>query len=129
MIERMAQQTDGRPGSGGAELEQRPWGHYVVLGDEADHKVKRIVVTAGHRLSYQRHARRAEHWLIISGSPVVTLDGTDHLLQAGQAIDVPVGSAHRITNPGEDDVVLIEVQTGTYFGEDDIERLDDDYGR
>ena len=111
------------------ETDERPWGRYVVLSDEPDHKVKRIVVTAGHRLSYQRHARRSEHWLIISGSPVVTLDGTDHPLQPGQAIDVPCGSAHRITNPGEQDVVFVEVQTGSYFGEDDIERLDDDYGR
>jgi len=128
MIGRMAQHTADQRQDAPGETE-RPWGHYVVLSDEPDHKVKRIVVTPGHRLSYQRHSQRSEHWMIISGAPVVTLDGTDHPLRAGDAIDVPVGSAHRISNPGEQDVVLIEIQSGSYFGEDDIERLDDDYGR
>ena len=114
---------------GAHDPEQRPWGSYTVLADEADHKVKRIDVTPGHRLSYQRHQRRSEHWLILAGSPVVTLEGVDKTLGAGDAIDVPTGAWHRISNPGDQLVVFIEVQRGDYFGEDDIERLEDDYGR
>ena len=120
----MTQQLQDQP-----TTEERPWGRYIVLSDEADHKVKRIEVTAGQRLSYQRHEKRSEHWLIVSGSPVVTLDGQDFPLEPGQAIDVPTGTAHRISNPGTEQVVFIEIQRGSYFGEDDIERLEDDYGR
>jgi len=112
------------------EYAERPWGSYTVLDDDApDHKVKRLVVLPGKRLSYQRHAQRAEHWFIVSGTAEVTLDGTLHEVGAGQAIDIPLGAAHRIANQGTDDVVLIEVQRGTYFGEDDIVRLEDDFGR
>jgi len=112
------------------EYSERPWGNYTVLDDDApDHKVKRIVVHPGKRLSYQRHSKRAEHWFIVSGTATVTLDGTVTTVQAGQAIDIPVEGAHRIANEGATDVVFIEVQRGTYFGEDDIVRLDDDYGR
>jgi mannose-6-phosphate isomerase len=113
-----------------AEFSVRPWGNYTVLSDDApDHKVKRIVVHPGGRLSYQKHAKRAEHWFIVSGTAKVTLDGTVTELTPGQAIDIPVGAAHRIANEGTDDVVFIEVQHGTYFGEDDIVRLEDDFGR
>jgi len=112
------------------EHDVRPWGTYTVLDDDApDHKVKRIVVLAGKRLSYQRHARRSEHWFIVSGTARVTLDGQERTLGAGQAIDIPVGSAHRIENVGRTDLVFIEVQHGDYFGEDDIVRLEDDFGR
>ena len=111
------------------EHDDRPWGCYDVLSDESDSKVKRITVTPGCRLSYQRHAKRSEHWFIVSGNPVVTLDGLDEPLGAGDAVDIPVGTAHRIANPGPEPVVFIEVQHGAYFGEDDIERLEDDYGR
>ncbi|HEY2214006.1 MAG TPA: phosphomannose isomerase type II C-terminal cupin domain, partial [Acidimicrobiales bacterium] len=83
----------------------------------------------GKRLSYQRHSQRAEHWFIVSGTAEVTLNGTVSTLQAGQAIDIPREGDHRIANEGTQDVVLIEVQHGTYFGEDDIVRLEDDYGR
>lgn len=109
--------------------DNRPWGSFTVLSDAADSKVKRIVVDPEHRLSYQRHQRRSEHWFVVSGSAVVTLDGVDRPLSAGEAVDIGRGAAHRITNTGPDVVVFIEVQTGDYFGEDDIERLDDDYGR
>jgi mannose-6-phosphate isomerase len=113
-----------------AEFFERPWGGYTVLSDDApDHKVKRLVVHPGKRLSYQRHAKRAEHWFIVSGTAKVTLDGTVTELTPGQAIDIPTGAAHRIGNEGTDDVVFIEVQRGTYFGEDDIVRLEDDFGR
>ena len=112
------------------EFSERPWGNYTVLSDDApDHKVKRIVVHPGKRLSYQLHARRAEHWFIVSGNAQVTLDGNVTELVPGQAIDIPVGAAHRIANEGGSDVVFIEVQHGTYFGEDDIVRLEDDFGR
>jgi mannose-6-phosphate isomerase len=92
-------------------------------------KVKRIEVRPQQRLSYQRHERRAEHWFVVAGSASVTLDGTDHALTTGTAIDIPRGAAHRIANVGEEPLVFIEVQHGDYFGEDDIERLEDDFGR
>jgi mannose-6-phosphate isomerase len=112
------------------EYAERPWGNYTVLSDDApDHKVKRIVVHPGKRLSYQRHARRAEHWYVVAGTATVTLDGTVSQVLPGEAIDIPLQSAHRIANEGDGDVVFIEVQRGAYFGEDDIVRLEDDYGR
>ena len=114
----------------GREFDERPWGTYLVLDDEAsDHKVKRIVVFPGKRLSYQRHAKRAEHWFVVAGTAKVTLDGVDRTVTAGEAIDISIGTAHRIENIGTDNVVFVEVQHGTYFGEDDIVRLEDDYGR
>ena len=115
---------------GELEYSERPWGNYTVLSDDAsDHKVKRLVVHPGKRLSYQRHAKRAEHWFIVAGTATVTLDGVVHLVHAGESIDIPLESAHRVGNEGDTDVVLIEVQRGSYFGEDDIVRLEDDFGR
>ena len=111
------------------EKDSRPWGYYEVLSDAADHKVKRIVVHPGQRLSLQRHQRRAEHWFVIRGAAVVTRDGTEINVATGQSIDILRGAWHRILNPGEEEMAFIEIQTGDYFGEDDIERLDDDYGR
>ena len=112
------------------EHSERPWGNYTVLDDDApDHKVKRLVVHPGKRLSYQRHSKRAEHWFIVAGTATVTLDGRVTTVRAGESIDIPREGAHRVANEGDTDVVLIEVQRGTYFGEDDIVRLDDDYGR
>jgi mannose-6-phosphate isomerase-like protein (cupin superfamily) len=109
--------------------DHRPWGFYQVLWDMLDHKVKRITVYPGHRLSYQRHFRRSEHWYVINGRAVVTRNGQEIELTPGQAIELPVKTWHRIRNPGKENLVFIEVQTGDYFGEDDIERLEDDYGR
>jgi mannose-6-phosphate isomerase len=111
------------------EPQERPWGRYDVLSDGDGFKTKSITVRPGKRLSYQRHARRSEHWFVVRGRGRVLLDGTDVPVRAGSAVDVPVGAAHRITNTGEVDLVFIEVQLGEYFGEDDIERLEDDYGR
>ncbi len=111
------------------ERDERPWGRYLVLEDAPDHKVKRITVLPGKRLSYQRHSRRSEHWFVLDGEGFVTLDGTDHQVRAGDAIDVPATTAHRITNNGSEDLSFIEVQHGEYFGEDDIVRLEDDFGR
>lgn len=111
------------------EYDERPWGNYQVLEDAATHKVKRITVLPGHRLSYQRHQRRAEHWFVLSGEATVTLDDVDHSVTPGNAIDIPRTSAHRVANRGDVPLVFVEVQVGDYFGEDDIERLEDDYGR
>ena len=109
---------------------QRPWGSYDVLADEVDHKVKRITVRPGRRLSYQRHERRSEHWFVVSGAGALVLDDVEHQLGPGDAVDIPAGVAHRIENPHPSEaLVFIEVQHGTYFGEDDIIRLSDDYGR
>ena len=114
----------------GREYDERPWGSFTVLDDhEKDHKVKRLVVTPGKRLSYQVHARRAEHWFIVSGVATVTLDGEVFERSPGETVDIPIGTAHRCENKGDIPVVFIEVQTGTYFGEDDIVRLEDDFGR
>ncbi len=127
MQEMQAQQAQS---DGEREYSERPWGNYTVLDEDApDHKVKRIVVHPGKRLSYQRHAQRAEHWLIVSGTATVTVDGAVRVVYAGESVDIPLQSAHRIANDGDADVVFIEVQRGTYFGEDDIVRLEDDYGR
>lgn len=100
-----------------------------MLSDAPTHKVKRLTVEPGQRLSYQRHAQRAEHWFVVGGEGVVTIDDQEQVVRAGTAIDVPMGAAHRIANGGSEPLVFVEVQHGSYFGEDDIERLDDDYGR
>jgi len=114
----------------GREFDKRPWGNFTVLDDEMfDHKVKRIVVEPGKRLSYQQHSKRSEHWFIVSGVATVILDGVEHEVTAGQSIDIGLGQAHRCENRGTANVVFIEVQHGTYFGEDDIVRLEDDFGR
>lgn len=110
--------------------DQRPWGDYTVLDEATDYKVKRITVLPGKRLSYQRHARRQEHWLIVHGAGRVTLEGRQFDVLPGTAVDVPIGAAHRIANPGiSTPLIFIEVQRGDYFGEDDIVRLEDDFGR
>jgi len=112
-----------------AHFDTRPWGTYTVLDEAEGFKVKRIEVLPGKRLSYQKHSQRAEHWFVIEGTAKVTLDNRDVLIAAGEAIDIPVGSAHRVENPGQEDLIFIEVQRGNYLGEDDIVRLEDDFGR
>ena len=111
------------------EADHRPWGYYEVLSDEPDHKVKRIVVYPEKRLSLQRHKHRSEHWVIVKGEALVTLNDKNFRLTKGMSIDVPAGTAHRIKNTGVEDLAFIEIQQGSYFGEDDIERLEDDFGR
>ena len=111
------------------EKSERPWGRYEVLQEGATYKVKSIHVAVGKRLSYQRHQKRAEHWFIIQGSAEVTLEGKVSKLSSGDTVSIAKGALHRIANIGKDDVIFIEVQTGTYFGEDDIERIEDDFGR
>ena len=109
--------------------DHRPWGYYEILSDRQDHKVKRVTVYPGQRLSLQRHFRRSEHWFVVSGTEAATRNDEDIVLVSGQSIDLPSGTWHRVRNQAADDLVFIEVQTGDYFGEDDIERAQDDYGR
>ena len=111
------------------EFDRRPWGSYTVLEEDRGFKVKRIEVLPGKRLSYQKHAQRAEHWFVVEGTAKVTLDDKEITVRAGEAIDIPIGAAHRVENPDEGNLVFIEVQRGNYLGEDDITRLEDDYGR
>lgn len=110
-------------------FDRRPWGSFTVLDEGEHYKVKRIEVLPGKRLSYQRHSRRAEHWFVVRGIAKVTLNDREILLNSGDKLDVELGDAHRVENPGPDPLIFIEVQTGEYFGEDDIERLEDDFGR
>jgi mannose-6-phosphate isomerase len=112
-----------------SRFDRRPWGTFTVLDEGDGFKVKRIEVLPGKRLSYQKHAQRAEHWVVVQGSAKVTLDGQDVIVTPGQAIDISVGMAHRVENPGSEPLVFIEVQRGPYLGEDDIVRLQDDFGR
>jgi mannose-6-phosphate isomerase len=100
-----------------------------VLDDGPLAKVKRITVHPGGRLSLQRHHRRSEHWVVVHGRAAVTLDGTEVHLGPGESVDIPIGTAHRVHNPTTAPLVFVEVQLGDYFGEDDIVRLEDDYGR
>ena len=110
--------------------ESRPWGSFTVLDEGDNYKVKRIEVLPGKRLSYQRHARRAEHWYVVRGIAKVTLNGVEKLVNAGESIDIPRETAHRVENPATEELLIfIETQTGDYFGEDDIVRLEDDFGR
>jgi mannose-6-phosphate isomerase len=109
--------------------DRRPWGSYTVIDEGSDYKVKRIEVLGNKRLSYQRHKFRGEHWYVVAGTGTVTLDGQDHEVKVGEAIDIPQGAAHRMANHGDTLLLFIEVQRGSYLGEDDIERLQDDFGR
>ena len=109
--------------------EERPWGSFTVLDEAEGYKVKRIEVHPGKRLSYQKHARRSEHWMVVQGTARVTLDGREVVVRAGEIVDVPIGTAHRVENREDVKLVFIEIQRGSYLGEDDIVRLQDDFGR
>ena len=110
-------------------FDHRPWGTFTVLDEGTDYKVKRIEVLPGKRLSYQKHSKRAEHWMVVQGTAKVTLDDQDVTVPLGETVDIPIGCAHRVENPGDETLVFIEIQRGTYLGEDDIVRLQDDFGR
>ena len=107
----------------------RPWGEYEILLDEKDVKVKRIRVKPNSRLSYQYHHKRQEQWTVVSGNLTIVLDDEKVFRSPGESIKIPLGARHRAWNETDQDVVFIEVQTGTYFGEDDIVRIEDDYNR
>jgi len=106
-----------------------PWGTWSVLDEGERFKVKRIEVAPGRRLSYQKHYQREEHWYVVTGRALVTIDGDGRLLEEGHCIAIPREAFHRIENIGEATLVFIEVQRGDYLGEDDIVRISDDYGR
>ena len=108
---------------------ERPWGAWFVLDEGPGYKVKRIEVRGGQRLSYQTHAHRSEHWLVISGTATFVIDGVTTTAGPGEHVDVGRGAAHRIGNDTTEPVVIIEIQRGGYTGEDDIVRLEDDYQR
>lgn len=107
----------------------RPWGSFTVLEDEDDCKVKRLVVKPGQVLSLQLHHRRSEHWTVVSGTAKVRIGDDEFLLEENKSVYIPVKTLHRLENPTDQDIALIEVQCGDYFGEDDIERFEDIYGR
>ena len=109
--------------------EIRPWGSFTTLEEGPGYKIKRIEVNPKGRLSYQYHMKRAESWTIIQGQGIVTIDGVEQKVSAGESIKINKEAKHRILNSGDTLLVFIEVQTGTYFGEDDIVRIEDDYNR
>ena len=111
------------------ERDTRPWGQYEVLDEQATHKIKRISVLPGKQLSYQRHKFRAEHWFFIAGHGLAIVNDHEIGVQVGSTVDIAATQLHRIRNTGTEELIFIEVQTGTYFGEDDIERVEDDFGR
>jgi len=114
----------------GERKEKRPWGYYQVLSDDSEtHKVKRITVLPGKRLSLQSHKHRREHWVVISGRANVICGDKEIMLVKYESIDIPAGIKHRIENTGDEPLLFIEVQQGDYFGEDDIVRFEDDFGR
>ena len=115
-------------------IEERPWGSFENLLDEEYCKVKRIIVKPGQRLSYQYHHKRSEVWVIVKGVATATIDYKPYPYKecefnVGDVIEIPIGAKHRVQNEGEEDLIFIETQVGTYFGEDDIVRIEDDYGR
>jgi mannose-1-phosphate guanylyltransferase/mannose-6-phosphate isomerase len=107
----------------------RPWGYYQGVDDGTRYQVKRIVVKPGARLSLQKHFHRAEHWVVVKGTAEVTVGSDLRAVHENESVYIPIGSVHRLGNPGKIPLELIEVQVGSYLGEDDIERLDDTYGR
>lgn len=109
--------------------DHRPWGYFDSLATGRRFQVKRIVVKPGAALSLQSHFHRSEHWIVVQGTARVTVDGTQKLVAENQSVYIPLGAVHRMENPGKLDMVLIEVQTGSYLGEDDIVRYEDVYAR
>jgi mannose-6-phosphate isomerase-like protein (cupin superfamily) len=111
------------------EVDERPWGRYEVLEEREGYKVKRLEVKPGARLSLQRHSRRSEHWVVVSGIADVVCGDRELQLSCGQHIHIPTETNHRLGNSSDEPLTLIEVQLGDYLGEDDIVRLEDDYKR
>lgn len=111
------------------ERGERPWGTYTVLEENRSYKIKRIEVLPGQRLSLQMHHHRSEHWIVVSGTAKVICDDREYIVNVNESTFIPVGKQHRLENPGLIPLVIIEVQSGEYLGEDDIVRLQDDYHR
>jgi mannose-1-phosphate guanylyltransferase/mannose-6-phosphate isomerase len=120
---------EGRPEASIHTSDHRPWGSYRSLADNERFRVKEIVVRPGAQLSLQVHRHRSEHWVVVSGVALVTLGSEEKMVHETESIHVPVGTQHRLANPGKIPLRLIEVQTGSYLGEDDIVRIEDNYGR
>jgi mannose-1-phosphate guanylyltransferase/mannose-6-phosphate isomerase len=127
LVERL--KAEGHPEATRHRRMYRPWGYYQSIDLGARYQVKRIVVSPGGRLSLQKHYHRAEHWIVVQGAAEVTLNGAVQLVHENESIYLPIGSDHRLANPGKIDLELIEVQTGSYLGEDDIVRIEDAYNR
>ena len=108
---------------------ERPWGWYEVIDQGERFKVKNIEVKPGHRLSLQKHHHRTEHWVVVSGTAEVQLNENKQLLGENQSMYIPLGCIHRLSNPGKIPLKIIEVQSGPYLEEDDIEIFEDDHGR
>lgn len=111
------------------EVDIRPWGKYCVLHEEELFKVKKIEVLPGKRLSLQSHEKRSEFWIILEGQGLMTLGNLKYVIKAGDKVKIPIGTKHRIENTCRDPLRFVEIQTGSYFGEDDIKRYEDDFGR
>jgi mannose-6-phosphate isomerase-like protein (cupin superfamily) len=109
--------------------DERPWGSFTVLDEGENFKVKRIEVLPGKRLSYQKHAQRAEHWMVVAGEARVTLNDEEITVTEGNTIDIPIEAKHRVENASAEKLIFIEIQRGSYLGEDDIVRFSDDFGR
>ena len=109
--------------------EERPWGWYEVIDQGDRFKVKNIEVKPGQRLSLQKHHHRTEHWIVVSGTAEVQLNEDKQILGENQSMYIPLGCMHRLSNPGKIPLKIIEVQSGPYLEEDDIERFEDDHGR
>lgn len=109
--------------------EERPWGSFENLYEDTDLKIKKIIVKPKKRLSLQSHQNRAENWIIVKGEAIVTLDNKNYSLKKNDSIFIPTKAKHRIANQNSQDLEFIEIQTGTYFGEDDIIRYEDDFNR
>lgn len=127
MVDRL--RRSGHRAVAGAPRVHRPWGWYEGIDEGERFLVKRIMVRPGERLSLQKHAHRAEHWVVVQGVALVTVGDERRTLSANESVYIPAGSVHRLENPGEDPLHLIEVQSGDYLGEDDIVRLEDAYAR
>ena len=125
----VARGTTRRPATGPPPFVARPWGGFSTLAEGPGYQVKRLVIEPGHRFSLQKHRRRAEHWVVVSGSPVIVVGRRTRRLRPRDAITIKRGAWHRAGNPGRVPVVIVEVQHGSYLGEDDIVRKQDDYGR
>ncbi|MBW1991617.1 MAG: phosphomannose isomerase type II C-terminal cupin domain [Deltaproteobacteria bacterium] len=108
---------------------ERPWGRYTVIHTGPNYQVKQLEVDPGRRLSLQYHHHRAEHWVVVQGTARVTLGSDVRMVASSESVFVPQGVPHRLENPGPGPLHLVEIQTGTYLGEDDIVRLADDFGR
>ena len=111
------------------EKGERPWGSFTVLEENKSYKIKRIEVIAGHRLSLQMHHHRSEHWIVVSGTAKVTCGEKESIVNVNESTFIPMGTVHRLENPGIIPLIIIEVQSGEYLGEDDIIRFQDDYQR